>query len=139
MAARSSTRTSRSPCNGRRPTTSASTAWTSSSSTTLASNSPNTGSYNWLSTGPASTKMKFRVVAHDDNHATTDNSDANWQIDSYTIGVEDELPVAFALASPSPNPSAAGNNLIAFSVPKDAQVRLTIHDIRGRTVAKLVD
>jgi hypothetical protein len=77
------------------------------SSTTLASNYPNTGSYNWLSTGPASTKMKFRVIAHDDNHATTDNSDANWEISPYTIGVDDEVPVVFALAAPSPNPSAA--------------------------------
>jgi hypothetical protein len=107
--------------------------------TTLASNYPNTGSYSWLSTGPASTKMKFRVVAHDDNHATTDNSDANWEISIYTIGVEDEVPVAFALAAPSPNPSPASSNRIVFSVPKDARVRLTVHDVRGRTVAKLVD
>jgi hypothetical protein len=83
--------------------------------------------------------MKFRVVAHDDNHATTDNSNANWEISIYTIGVEDEVPVAFALAAPSPNPSADASNRIAFSVPRDAQVRLTIHDVRGRIVAKLVD
>jgi hypothetical protein len=107
--------------------------------TTLASNYPNTGSYNWLSTGPPSTKMKFRVVAHDDNHATTDNSDANWEISIYTIGVADELPVAFALAAPSPNPATAGPNRIAFSVPRDAQVRLTVHDVRGRMMAKLAD
>jgi hypothetical protein len=107
--------------------------------TTLASNYPNTGSYAWTSTGPPSTKMKFRVVAHDDNHATTDNSDANWEISIYTIGVGNEVPVAFALAAPSPNPARAGDNRIAFSVPKDADVRLTIHDVRGRTVAKLVD
>ena len=107
--------------------------------TTLASNYPNTGSYAWTSTGPPSTKMKFRVVAHDDNHATTDNSDANWEISPYTIGTGDDLPVAFALDAPSPNPSATSSNRIAFSVPREAQVRLTIHDVRGRTVAKLVD
>ena len=107
--------------------------------TTLASNYPNTGSYPWLSTGPASTKMKFRVVAHDDNHATTDDSDANWEISPYTIGVDDGVPVEFALAAPVPNPSPAGLNRIAFAVPRDANVRLTVHDVRGRTIAKLVD
>ncbi len=107
--------------------------------TTLASNYPNTGSYSWLSTGPASTKMKFRVVAHDDNHATIDNSDANWEISIYTIGVEDEVPVAFALSPPAPNPSPAGLNRIAFAVPREAHVRVTVHDVRGRTLAKLAD
>ena len=108
--------------------------------TTLASNHPNTGSYQWLSTGPPSIKMKFRVVAHDDpGHATTDNSDANWEVSPYTIGVDDEVPLAFALPAPSPNPSPAGINRIAFAVPHAAHVRLTIHDVRGRMLAKLAD
>jgi len=108
--------------------------------TTLASNYPNIGSYQWLSTGPASIKMKFRVVAHDDpGHATTDNSDANWEISPYTIGVEDDVPLAFALPSPSPNPSPAGSSRITFAVPHEAQVRLTVHDVRGRKVATLAN
>ena len=111
-----------------------------SSVTTLASNHPNTGSYLWSASGPASIKMKFRVVAHDDpGHATTDNSDTNWELTPFTIGVEDDLPLAFALAAPSPNPSPAGRNRITFAVPREAHVQLTVHDVRGRTLAKLAD
>ena len=106
--------------------------------TTLASNVPNSGSYLWTASGPASIKMKFRVVAHDDNHATTDDSDANWELNAATVGVDD-LPIAFALAAPSPNPSPARLQRIAFSVPRESHVRLTVHDVRGRTVAELAD
>jgi hypothetical protein len=108
--------------------------------TTLAADYPNTGSYPWTASGTASIKMKFRVVAHDDpGHATTDNSDANWQLSAGVVGVDGELPLAFALPAPSPNPSAAGAERIVFALPREARVRLTIHDVRGRTVAKLAD
>ncbi len=108
--------------------------------TTLASNYPNTGSYPWTASGPASNKMKFRVVAHDDpGHSTIDNSDANWELSPLVLAVEAEVPHAFTLAAPSPNPSPARLNQIAFALPHEAPVRLTVYDVRGRMLAKLAD
>jgi len=49
------------------------------------------------------------------------------------------VPLAFALPAPSPNPSPVGLNRITFAVPRKAHVRLTVHDVRGRTVARLAD
>ncbi len=108
--------------------------------TTLASNHPNTGSYSWVASGPASTKMRFRVVARDDpGHATMDQSDGQWELSSFSIGVDDELPLAFALAAPSPNPSLAGRSRLVFDLPREAHVRLTVHDVRGRRMAELLN
>jgi hypothetical protein len=113
---------------------------TGSSINVLASNHPNTGSFLWTASGTPSSQMKFRVKVRDDpGHGATDASDANWELSPYTIGVEDDLPIAFALPAPSPNPSIAGINRIAFAVPHEAHVRLTVHDVRGRTLAKLAD
>jgi hypothetical protein len=100
---------------------------------------PNTGSYLWTASGTASNKMKFRVVAHDVNHQTIDNSNANWELSASAIGVDDAEPLAFALPAPAPNPAPAGRNRIAFAMPHAANVKLTVHDIQGRTLAKLAD
>ena len=45
----------------------------------------------------------------------------------------------FALAGISPNPSSSGPVDIAFTVARDARVSLSIYDLRGRQVAKVVD
>jgi subtilisin family serine protease len=45
----------------------------------------------------------------------------------------------FALAGISPNPSSAGPVDIAFTVARDARVSLSIYDLRGRQVARVVD
>lgn len=45
----------------------------------------------------------------------------------------------FALAGISPNPSTSGPVDIAFTVARDSRVSLSIYDIRGRQVAKVVD
>ena len=111
-----------------------------SSVTTLASNYPNTGSYPWSATGTPSTKMKFRVVAHDDP-GTCDHRQQRRELgaEPYFVDVKDGLPLAFALSAPSPNPSPAGLNRITFAVPHETHLRLTVHDVRGRTVATLAD
>ena len=100
---------------------------------------PNTGSYLWSASGTASNKVRFRVVAHDVNHQAIDNSDANWELSASAIGVGDDAPLAFALPAPAPNPAPAGRNRIAFAMPHAANVKLTVHDIQGRTLAKLAD
>lgn len=43
----------------------------------------------------------------------------------------------FQLAAPRPNPGRAPT--IAFSLPAPAHVRLTVHDVAGRTIASLVN
>ena len=48
------------------------------------------------------------------------------------------LPTAYALYQSRPNP-AAGTATIAFDLPEDAKVTLTVYDISGRKVTTLVD
>ena len=105
----------------------------------LAIGHPNTGSYAWTASGAASNKLRLRVVAHDVNHQTIDNSNANWELSASAIGVDDAAPLAFALPMPAPNPAPAGRNRIAFAMPHAANVKLTVHDVQGRTLAKLAD
>lgn len=45
----------------------------------------------------------------------------------------------FALSGIAPNPSSSGPVDIAFTVARDARVSLSIYDLRGRQVAKIVD
>jgi hypothetical protein len=48
------------------------------------------------------------------------------------------LPTSYALYQSRPNP-APGTATIAFDLPEDAKVTLTVYDINGRKVATLVD
>ena len=63
----------------------------------------------------------------------------NWELSASAIGVDDAAPLAFALPMPAPNPAPAGRNRIAFAMPHAANVKLTVHDVQGRTLAKLAD
>jgi hypothetical protein len=49
-----------------------------------------------------------------------------------------ERPVAFTLSQNSPNPFN-GATTIDFTIPVDCNVRLTVHDMLGRTVSTLMD
>lgn len=53
-------------------------------------------------------------------------------------GDADALPRRFELAPPRPNPSR-GQVALDFAVPRMADVSLTIYDVAGRLVRKLVD
>jgi hypothetical protein len=48
------------------------------------------------------------------------------------------LPTAYALYQSRPNP-AKGNAVITFELPENAEVTLSVYDIRGREVKTLVD
>jgi len=48
------------------------------------------------------------------------------------------LPTAFELAPPAPNPGR-GDIAIAFALPREARVRLTVLDLQGREVRVLAD
>lgn len=52
--------------------------------------------------------------------------------------VTTELPTAFALADPRPNPFTTGT-VVAFDLPELAAVRLAVYDVLGREVAVLAE
>jgi aminopeptidase N len=51
----------------------------------------------------------------------------------YALGVGDALPIALALAPPSPDPAHERTRL-AFTLPRAADVRLQVFDVRGARV-----
>jgi len=57
---------------------------------------------------------------------------------SGSVGVDDEDPGAFALAPITPNP-IRGRGRVDFTVPVRSRVRLSVFDVQGREVARLVD
>ncbi len=75
-------------------------------------------------------------------HVTTSDFSGN-ESDASSIGGvvgvdELPLPTVFALRRAGPNP-ARGWTLIAYDLPEPAPVRLSLYDVGGREVARLVD
>ncbi len=101
---------------------------------------PNSGTYDWTVTAPTTSAAYLRVVAHDtDANVGSDLSDAAFNIVGPTGVPGDGAPIpAFALARLSPNPTS-GETQVGFAVPHESRVRLSIHDVQGRTVAVLID
>jgi hypothetical protein len=104
---------------------------------TIATGAPNSGSYAWTVTGPATEAALFRIVAHDRaGNVAADSSDAVFAITEAT-GVEGGPVTALAFARVQPNPVASAAHL-TFGLPRGARVELGIVDVRGREVATLV-
>ena len=99
---------------------------------------PNSGTYAWTATGPATSNAIFKVVARD----SASNSAFALSDSAFTIldatGVDGYLPSEFALSSVSPNP-VHGDCRVVFTVPRTAAVRVSILDVLGREVAVLAD
>jgi subtilisin family serine protease len=104
----------------------------------IASAVPNSGSYDWLVTGPATEDAFLKVVARDSaGNLGTDVGDSSFVIRE-TTGVGD-LPVAdFELAPVQPNP-LRGVGRIGFALPRASKVRLSVIDVQGREVAVLAE
>lgn len=108
---------------------------------------PNTGSYDWLTTGPATgdppTLLRSARLAITDaaGIATSDTSDAEfWVAPAGVLDVE-PLPRAGgtpALAAPHPSPSS-GPVACEFTLPREQPVRLSVVDVQGREVQVLFD
>jgi len=99
---------------------------------------PNTETYDWMVTGPATNPdlAYLRVLAHDGNgNVGGDLSDAGFTIRE-AVGVEEGPTTVFALQRVRPNPSAR-NLKIEFSVACESHVRLDVRDVQGRVVAVL--
>lgn len=111
--------------------------WTEALATGIA----NTGMYEWTVTGPVVTGTALvKVVAYDAGcNSNSDVSDAAFNIaDPALSGVADGPVTEFALSSLRPNPTA-GQTLIQYQLPQASHVRLSIVDLRGRIVSRVID
>jgi subtilisin family serine protease len=97
-----------------------------------------TTTYDWTVTGPVTTDALVRVVARDSSgNLGLARSDSVFAIAD--VNAVDDGPVTrLALAPVRPNPMR-GTGIIAFALPRSADVRLSVLDVQGREVAVLVD
>ena len=88
------------------------------------------------------------ILSDDDARALLDPAGNAWRLlggsstskagNLTTVALSSDLPQAFALDQNHPNPFNPSTS-IAFSLPEETHVRLSIYDLQGRQVASLVD
>jgi hypothetical protein len=80
------------------------------------------------------------VVGADQFHNPEDFEGRAYVYQTALVGVPGPGPAipALSLAPPSPNPSPRGFEL-RYALPAEGRVRLTVHDVTGRSVAVLSD
>ncbi len=104
----------------------------------IATSVPNTGTYSWLVTGPATTDAVLKVLARDAaGNLGTDVGDSAFVVRE-TAGVGERPVVSFELAPVQPNPMR-GSARIGFALPSASHVRLSVIDVQGREVAVLAE
>jgi uncharacterized repeat protein (TIGR02543 family) len=105
---------------------------------TIATEIPNTGSYLWTLTDPASSNAFFKVVAHSASSSLDgwDISDRHFDIGGGALAVGEPRVTELNLLPISPNP-ARGQVRLEFQLPTEANVNLSIIDITGRRVGTL--
>jgi hypothetical protein len=104
----------------------------------LATGVANTGTRTWTVAGAASSNARIKVVAHDAaTNAGEDLGNAAFAIVG-TAGVDADVVAEFALAPVRPNPMCGAGH-VAFDLPREAHLRVTVHDLQGRSVAVLAD
>jgi hypothetical protein len=104
---------------------------------TIALAQPNTGSYVWTVTDPATTQAQLRVTARDAaGNAGQDLSDAVFTIAAQVgvSGPSDVRELSLKVLSSNPAPGAAR---IEFAVPRSTEVTIAVYDLLGREVATL--
>ena len=70
---------------------------------------------------------------------TSSSRDSSTKRNAYGLDPDETaLPEVFALHGASPNPVRDAAD-VRFDVPEEAHVRLTVFDVMGREVARLVD
>jgi len=107
----------------------------------IATGIANSGSFAWTVTGPTvGPALAFvKVVARDGGcNSASDASNAGFEIADASTGVDDGPVTEFALGGLRPNPTS-GRTTVQFQLPREADVRLTILDVRGRVMSVLVD
>jgi hypothetical protein len=116
----------------------------------LATNRPNTGTYMWTPPDSVHTNTPedptreqlsalFKVVAHDGDGKSGSGVSEPFAISNQAlVSVPGGTPVAFGLGRVGPIPSA-GPLRISYTLPREADVRLAIVDVQGRTKAVLAE
>jgi hypothetical protein len=103
---------------------------------TLISETPNTGSFNWWVTGPTTNNAYVRIVARDTFYnEALDVSDGPFQVIA-TTGVGDGPAGLLALDPVAPNPTR-GPSHFGVVLPVAGRIALDILDVSGRRVAAL--
>jgi hypothetical protein len=106
---------------------------------TLAAGIANSGSFDWVVTGPATSNAYVEIRAYDAaGNSAVDPSDAPIKIVQSTAAVETGAVTQFALAPITPNP-ARGAARVLFAVPRASWVKIAVLDVQGRTVAVLAE
>lgn len=106
---------------------------------TIAAGEPNDGSYSWTVPEGTSETSRIRVIARDAaGLAAFDDSDEDFSTGLGTGTPDDPSVKRLALEQNVPNPFNPMTE-IAYSVPNAAHVTLTIYDVNGRVVKRLVD
>lgn len=98
-----------------------------STDTTFIDMSPNIGETNY-----------YIIETWDIHHNRSDASPTANVMVTFVAGKDSGLPRKFALKQNHPNPFNP-NTKIGYAVPKTAHVKITIYDIQGKEVRRLVD
>jgi hypothetical protein len=98
----------------------------------------NTGSYEWVVTGPGTDQATVKVVAHDADGNTGENeSDSTFMI-AELAGVETATTTDFVFNVVSGGPLNRWREF-GITAPYEAHVAVTLFDVRGREVAVIAD
>src|SRR5205085_4444093 len=90
-------------------------------------------------TGPATTNAILEVIAHDAaGNRGSDVTDGPFTITSGTTDVFSAAVTDFALPGVWPHP-VRGAAHVRFALPRAASIRLSVHDVQGRTLAVLAE
>ena len=104
----------------------------------IATGVPNTGSFDWVVTGPGTTTAFFEVSARDSaGNLAADTSNAAFTIVS-TTAVGDGPVTVLELSPISPNPLPRGGT-VNFALPHATHVHLGVYDVQGREAAVLAE
>lgn len=109
--------------------------------TTIASAVANTGTYTWTVAAASTRKARVKVVVRDGWNHTTTRTSGLFSIRGGAIADEATLETPsfeLALAPITPNP-ARGALRIAFTLPREQTLRLSVLDVQGRECAVLAD
>ena len=93
------------------------------------------GSFPWSGLA-ADTQYEWYATVSDGGITTTGPT---WRFTTTsTVGVPQTLPGGLALSAVTPNPAATSFH-VAFTLPRDSRVRLTLLDLQGREVQTLAE
>ncbi len=105
---------------------------------TLVTNETNDGTYDWKVCGEPTRHARVMIIASDESgNASSDMSLSDFEIyDSSAPG--SEIPSGVIIRASAPNPFDQ-TLVIDFGIPSDGQVDISLLDVRGRRVSRVVE